>query len=138
MAKFGIGQPMRRMEDGRFLTGAGRYVADVDLPRQLHGLFLRSPHAHATIKRIDVSAARTMPGVALVATAADMKELGGISADAGLKIGDELIDVDDRSTDNMAPTALRDALSQPGQTRRLRVLRGDQVMRVSLLLRKRL
>jgi hypothetical protein len=60
------------------------------------------------------------------------------AADAGLKIGDELIDVDDRSTDNMAPTALRDALSQPGQTRRLRVLRGDQVMRVSLLLRKRL
>jgi carbon-monoxide dehydrogenase large subunit len=85
MAKFGIGQPMRRMEDGRFLTGAGRYVADVDLPRQLHGVFLRSAHAHATIKRIDVSAARTMPGVALVATAADMKELGGISADAGLK-----------------------------------------------------
>ncbi|WP_119304387.1 xanthine dehydrogenase family protein molybdopterin-binding subunit [Dongia deserti] len=85
MAKFGIGQPMRRMEDGRFLTGAGRYVGDIDLPRQLHGLFLRSPHAHAKIKSIDVSAARAMPGVVLVATAADMKELGGISADAGLK-----------------------------------------------------
>src|SRR5512134_1614951 len=76
---------MRRMEDGRFLIGAGRYVGDVDLPRQLQGLFLRSPHAHARIKSIDVGAARAMPGVALVATAADMKELGGISADAGLK-----------------------------------------------------
>jgi carbon-monoxide dehydrogenase large subunit len=85
VAKFGIGQPMRRMEDGRFLTGAGRYVSDVDLPRQLQGLFLRSPHAHATIRHIDVSAARAMPGVALVATASDMKELGGISSDAGLK-----------------------------------------------------
>lgn len=85
MAKFGIGQPLRRMEDGRFLTGAGRYVGDVDLPRQLHGMFLRSPHAHARVRSIDLSAARAMPGVALAATAADMKELGGISADAGLK-----------------------------------------------------
>jgi carbon-monoxide dehydrogenase large subunit len=85
MAKFGIGQPMRRVEDGRFLTGAGRYVGDVDLPRQLQGLFLRSPHAHAKIKSIDLGAARAMPGVALVAIAADMKELGGISADEGLK-----------------------------------------------------
>jgi carbon-monoxide dehydrogenase large subunit len=85
MAKFGIGQPMRRMEDGRFLTGAGRYVGDVDLPRQLHGLFLRSPHAHATIRSIDVGAARAMPGVALIATAPDMPELGGISSDPGLR-----------------------------------------------------
>jgi carbon-monoxide dehydrogenase large subunit len=85
LAKFGIGQPVRRMEDGRFLTGAGRYVGDVDLPRQLQGLFLRSPHAHAKIRSIDVSAARAMPGVVLVAIAADMKDLGGISADAGLK-----------------------------------------------------
>jgi carbon-monoxide dehydrogenase large subunit len=85
VAKFGIGQPMRRIEDGRFLTGFGRYVSDIDLPRQLHGVFLRSPHAHARIGNIDASAAREMPGVALVATGADMKELGGISADAGLK-----------------------------------------------------
>jgi carbon-monoxide dehydrogenase large subunit len=85
MAKFGIGQPMRRMEDGRFLTGAGRYVGDIDLPRQLQGVFLRSPHAHAKIIRIDAGAARKMPGVALVATAEDMKGLGGISSDPGLK-----------------------------------------------------
>ncbi|MGH6894431.1 MAG: xanthine dehydrogenase family protein molybdopterin-binding subunit [Dongiaceae bacterium] len=85
MAKFGIGQPMRRMEDGRFLTGAGRYVGDIDLPRQLQGVFLRSPHAHARIKKIDARAARAMRGVALVATAADMEELGGISANDGLK-----------------------------------------------------
>jgi aerobic carbon-monoxide dehydrogenase large subunit len=85
MAKFGIGQPMRRVEDGRFLTGAGRYIGDLDLPRQLHGVFLRSPHAHARIKGIDASTARAMPGVALVAMAADMTDLGGISADEGLK-----------------------------------------------------
>ena len=41
MAKFGIGQPVRRVEDRRFLTGAGRYVADIDLTRQLHAPFLR-------------------------------------------------------------------------------------------------
>lgn len=63
---------------------------------------------------------------------------GTAAADAGLKKGDELIDLDDRSADTLAPTALRDALSQPGQTRRLRVLRGDQMMRITLLLRKRL
>lgn len=50
MAKFGIGQPMRRMEDGRLLTGAGRHVGDIDLPRRLPGAFLRSPHAHANIR----------------------------------------------------------------------------------------
>src|SRR5262245_54829788 len=85
MARFGIGQPMRRVEDARFLTGAGRYVGDIDLPRQLHGVFLRSPHAHARIKNVDAGAARAMPGVVLVAVASDMGELGGISADEGLQ-----------------------------------------------------
>ena len=84
MAKFGIGQPMRRLEDPRFLTGAGRYISDVDLPRQLHALFLRSPHAHAIIRDIDATAAHAMPGVALIATGDDMKDLAGISADAGM------------------------------------------------------
>jgi aerobic carbon-monoxide dehydrogenase large subunit len=84
MAKFGIGQPMRRLEDPRFLTGAGRYIGDVELPRQSHALFLRSPHAHAIIRGIDAAAARDMAGVLLIATAEDMKDLAGISADAGM------------------------------------------------------
>ena len=54
MAKFGIGQAVRRVEDARFLTGAGRYVDDIVLPGMCHGVVLLSPHAHARIKKIDV------------------------------------------------------------------------------------
>jgi carbon-monoxide dehydrogenase large subunit len=63
---------MRRLEDARFLTGRGRYVEDIAEPAALHGHVLRSPHAHALIRSIDVSAAASMPGVRLVATAGDL------------------------------------------------------------------
>ena len=53
MAKFGIGQAVRRVEDQRFITGAGRYVDDIVLPGMCHGVNLLSPHAHARIKKID-------------------------------------------------------------------------------------
>ena len=53
MAKFGIGQAVRRVEDQRFITGAGRYVDDIVLPGMCHGVNLLSPHAHARIKTID-------------------------------------------------------------------------------------
>ena len=49
--KFGIGQPVTRVEDPRFLTGRGSYVDDISLPRQTYGVVLRSPHAHARIDR---------------------------------------------------------------------------------------
>ena len=45
--RFGIGQPVTRKEDPRFLTGRGHYVADIDLVRQAHAVFVYSPHAHA-------------------------------------------------------------------------------------------
>ena len=70
--KFGIGQAVRRVEDQRFLTGTGRYVDDIDLPRQCHGMTLLSPHAHARIKRIDTTRAKAAPGVLLVLTGADV------------------------------------------------------------------
>jgi carbon-monoxide dehydrogenase large subunit len=47
MNRFGIGQPFRRVEDVRFITGRGQYVADIDLPGMPHGQVLHSPHAHA-------------------------------------------------------------------------------------------
>ena len=53
MSTFGIGQPVRRVEDRRFLTGRARYVDDINLPRQAHGAYLLSPHAHARVKRVD-------------------------------------------------------------------------------------
>ena len=74
--KFGIGQPMRRHEDMRLLTGQGRYTDDIALPRMTQAFVLRSPMAHASIKRIDVAAARRMPGVLLVLTGGDVRTDG--------------------------------------------------------------
>jgi len=73
MGQFGIGQPVRRTEDNRFVTGKGRYTDDIDLPGQAAAYLLRSPHAHAEITKIDASAARKAPGVLLVWTAEDIK-----------------------------------------------------------------
>src|SRR5918999_2441414 len=80
MNRFGIGQPVRRVEDARFLTGRSRYVDDIQLPHMLHGAVLMSPHAHARIRSIDVEPALKSPGVLLVLTGADAKAegLGGI------------------------------------------------------------
>jgi len=71
-----IGRSLRRLEDQRFLTGKGRYVDDVAVPGQLHGVVLRSPHAHAAIEGIGAAAARAMPGVHGVFTAADLEADG--------------------------------------------------------------
>jgi carbon-monoxide dehydrogenase large subunit len=69
--KFGVGQPLRRFEDVRLLTGRGRYQDDVAIPRQSYAVFLRSPHAHARIRGIDTEAAKQAPGVLAVYTGAD-------------------------------------------------------------------
>ena len=75
-----IGQPLRRREDERFLTGAGQYTDDVVMPRQTYAAFLRSPHAHARIKSINVDAAKKAPGVVQIFTGADLAEakVGGL------------------------------------------------------------
>jgi len=67
-----VGRSILRLEDFRFLTGRGHYVSDIACPGALWGHVLRSPHAHALIKRIDVSAARAVPGVQAVYLAADL------------------------------------------------------------------
>lgn len=66
------GRSVRRLEDARFLLGRGRYVEDIDAGATLHGYVLRSPHAHALIKGIDVAPALAVAGVHLVATSADL------------------------------------------------------------------
>ncbi len=71
MGRFGVGQAVRRSEDPRFLTGRGRYTDDIDLPRQVYAVFIRSPHAHARVKAIDTAQASAAPGVHGVFTAAD-------------------------------------------------------------------
>jgi carbon-monoxide dehydrogenase large subunit len=67
----GVGQPVRRKEDARLLTGRGRYSDDVTLPGQAYACFVRSPHAHARISRIDGAGALKMPGVIAVLTGED-------------------------------------------------------------------
>src|SRR3974377_2477879 len=69
--RFGIRRPVTRKEDLRFLTGRGRYVADIDLARQAHAVFIFSPHAHARIRAIDKAAVEQMPGVFAVLTGED-------------------------------------------------------------------
>jgi carbon-monoxide dehydrogenase large subunit len=73
-----IGQSVRRKEDVRFLTGAGQYTDDVTLPRQACGYFLRSPHAHAKIRKIDLTRARTAPGVVAIFTGEDLTGVNGL------------------------------------------------------------
>ena len=63
MGQFGIGQPVRRKEDARLLTGGGRFLDDISLADEAHAFILRSPHAHANIRAIDTSAARDAPGL---------------------------------------------------------------------------
>jgi len=70
-----VGQPVKRFEDPRLLTGQGSYVDDLTLPGLLHAVVLRSLHAHANIRSIDVSAASRVPGVVAVFTAADIQDL---------------------------------------------------------------
>ncbi len=71
-----IGRPMKRVEDRRLLTGVGRFVDDVRLPGLLHVALLRCPYAHARIRRLDVEASRTAPGVVTVVTGAEVRHLG--------------------------------------------------------------
>jgi carbon-monoxide dehydrogenase large subunit len=72
-----IGQNMKRVEDPRLLAGQGRYIDDVALPGMLHAAALRSPHAHARIRSIDVSRARALPGVVAVMTGAEVAKVAG-------------------------------------------------------------
>jgi carbon-monoxide dehydrogenase large subunit len=74
-----IGESVRRKEDYRFLTGAGNYTDDINLANQRVAVFVRSPHAHAVIKSVDVAAAEAMPGVAKVFTGKDVEgKMGGL------------------------------------------------------------
>ena len=66
------GQPLKRFEDPKLLTGQGSFVDDIQLPDMLHAAILRSPHAHARIRAIDGTEARTMAGVVAVLTGADI------------------------------------------------------------------
>lgn len=76
MAKYGVGQPVRRTEDPRLLTGRGKFNDDYQVSDAAVGYVLRSPHAHADIRGIDTSAAESMPGVLAVLTGQDLTDDG--------------------------------------------------------------
>ena len=69
--RFGIGEPLRRLEDPRLLTGRGCYSDDFNLAGQVYAVAVRSPHSHARITTIETESARAMPGVFAVLTGAD-------------------------------------------------------------------
>src|SRR5262245_53636214 len=102
--KFAIGQSVRRLEDVRLLQGLGRYSDDVVLPRQVYAVVVRSPHAHARIKAINVDAARGTPGVVAVLTGADLAadKIGNLPSDGSRK----------RRDGSAAPTTPRPALAR--------------------------
>jgi len=76
--KFGVGQPIKRVEDVRLVSGQGAYASDHFPDGALHAAFLRSPHAHAKFAVTDTAAAQALPGVRGIFTAGDFAALGGL------------------------------------------------------------
>jgi aerobic carbon-monoxide dehydrogenase large subunit len=76
----GIGASVKRKEDQRFITGKGQYTDDINRPGQTYAVFVRSPHAHATIKKVDTAAAKASPGCIAVLTGAELAadKVGGL------------------------------------------------------------
>jgi carbon-monoxide dehydrogenase large subunit len=87
MGEFAIGQGVPRFEDPRLIQGGGRYVDDIKLPGMAYGVVLRSPHAHAKIRILDISATKAAAGVLAVLTSADVKAagFGDLPVHGGLK-----------------------------------------------------
>src|SRR5437763_4187236 len=79
-----VGKRIRRKEDPRLITGAATYVDDIQMPGMHHACILRSPHAAARIRGLNVEAARQHPGVAAVFTGADIKGVGPVPCGASL------------------------------------------------------
>src|SRR5690349_15373436 len=89
--KFGFGQPLKRKEDDPLLRGAGRYIADVGPANPFHAVMVRSPHAHARFRIVNLAHVKAVPGVRLILTAADVAHLGplptpGVLPDVDIKV----------------------------------------------------
>ena len=83
--KFGVGQPVPRSEDSTLVRGAGYYADDVSRPGQVYAVIVRSVVAHGNIRGIDTAAAKAMPGVIAVYTAADLTDYGPLKSTLPLK-----------------------------------------------------
>ena len=83
--KYGVGQAVRRKEDVRLVTGRGQYIDDLHLEATVFACFVRSPHAHAVIRSVDTSAARSLPGVIGAITAKDVAGTGYVPVRGAFK-----------------------------------------------------
>jgi aerobic carbon-monoxide dehydrogenase large subunit len=88
LTKFGIGQPVRRSEDPKLVRGEGRYTDDIGVSGQAYAVMVRGNVAHGAIRGIDTAAAKAMPGVLAVYTAADLTGYGGLKCNLPLKSRD--------------------------------------------------
>ncbi len=88
LTKFGIGQPVRRSEDPKLVRGEGCYADDFNRPRQVYAVIVRSREAHGVIRAINTDAAKAMPGVLGVYTAADLSAYGPLKCNMPLKSRD--------------------------------------------------
>ena len=88
LTKFGIGQPVTRSEDPTLVRGEGRYTDDINRPSQAYAVMVRSTVAHGVIRGVDTTAAKAMPGVLAVLTAADLAAYGGLKCNLPLKSRD--------------------------------------------------
>ena len=107
--KFGLGASVLRKEDDAFLRGAGRYTDDDTSSSLLHGVMLRSPHAHARFTVGDLEAARSAPGVRLVMTHADVADLGDLPCNAAPEQADG-----SKFDPRLAPILCRDIVRHVG------------------------
>src|SRR5262247_4934057 len=88
LTKFGVGQPVRRSEDPKLVRGEGCYADDFNRPRQAYAVIVRSREAHGVIRAISTDAAKGMPGVLAVYTAADLSAYGPLKCNMPLKSRD--------------------------------------------------
>ena len=89
MSKY-IGVSVKRKEDERFVAGKGRYTDDIVLPNMTYAHIVRSPHAHAKLRSINVDKARAHPGVVAVFTGKDMQDDGVASVPNAWGIGEDM------------------------------------------------
>jgi carbon-monoxide dehydrogenase large subunit len=85
LTKFGVGQPVRRSEDPKLVRGEGCYTDDLSRAGQAYAVMVRGRDAHGTIRSIDTAAAKAMPGVLAVCTAADLSAYGPLKCNLPLK-----------------------------------------------------
>lgn len=108
-----VGQRLRRKEDRRLLTGAGTFVGDMRLPGMLHAAVLRSPFAHATISRLDVSRALDVEGVAAIFTAEELRgKVGRFVEGARKEISPVLLEKVDMTIKSCPMPAIADGVVQ--------------------------